>query len=731
SFLTLSRHRFGSHVLQSALSSLQHAISRESHVSMPVFSSAQARSVETEASSSIGILRTATQLLLDATVELAPHLSSLLQDAFGTHILRIILILLAGLPLEQQDQRGAKMFGRELTRSRKSAVYRAKENRNGAAKGKGKATEPLPDESFVQAPKVPSSFKETLVQIRENCLSHLSQNEVRAIAVSPISAPTLALFLNLEAASPKSADKAGGLHDMLLDGLVAVASSMARGRKEEAKLPQRSDFIETSLRDTIGSHTLQSALETCLPGALIFFYRVYLQTQSQTEGQGTGRTISLGTHPIANFVVTTVIRRLGQVALKAHTVRTEGEISAWEKLALEAVDLIRDAIKEVRNAGGKIVKEGKVNLLQALLEAAAAADTWGSKSEGTNLQEEAASAICHAFGVDPGSTEQGETTEQTQLDTLHILLAFKTRKDWVKSRKREVKLKQKAEGAKHIGARKAKKRAKKMISFGEVEEDSDSESDPEQKEGEVILVATTANEQNSAEKIASLPDVEATTQGSVLLQHIARLSLPANELIHRSLQAQQQEMLLSISRSGIAAHVVLAAINSSTTTFHHRRILFERLIPLLSDLADDRWGSRVADAVWDRADPFTKEKILKSLRAKETHLLSSQYGRFLIRRLNLGMYRKDVAKWKEWAKAQVKSDPLPSLTEEAQAKQADQMTTVHMALPPPDDSVEQPIQSKRRRSEDLDADKISRKKSMKARKDAVTNELDMILAGAK
>lgn len=64
-------------------------------------------------------------------------------------------------------------------------------------------------------------------------------------------------------------------------------------------------------------------------------------------------------------------------------------------------------------------------------------------------------------------------------------------------------------------------------------------------------------------------------------------------------------------------HVIIAAINSPTATFKQRNDLLKRLVPELHVLADDKWGSRVADACWDRADGFTKVSQAVLSRAAE------------------------------------------------------------------------------------------------------------------
>lgn len=95
-----------------------------------------------------------------------------------------------------------------------------------------------------------------------------------------------------------------------------------------------------------------------------------------------------------------------------------------------------------------------------------------------------------------------------------------------------------------------------------------------------------------------------TTQGSVLLQCIARLPSPAQNVLYASLS--HETPLLPMAQSPIAVHVLLASLASPSATFAQRKRLVGRLLPSLVALSDDLWGSRVADALWDAADGFTK-----------------------------------------------------------------------------------------------------------------------------
>ncbi|WFD18003.1 Nucleolar protein 9 [Malassezia caprae] len=148
---------------------------------------------------------------------------------------------------------------------------------------------------------------------------------------------------------------------------------------------------------------------------------------------------------------------------------------------------------------------------------------------------------------------------------------------------------------------------------------------------------------------------EYTTQGSILLQRMLQLRPPHQDWVYQSLASDR---LVSFCQSSSAAHVVIAALSSSSASYSQRRTLLRPLLAILLDLCDDTWGSRVADTCWFAADGFTKEKIAQLAIQHKKRLLASSYGRFFVRRLRLGVYRKNVDEWKAWAQTET-APPVP------------------------------------------------------------------------
>lgn len=111
-----------------------------------------------------------------------PDFSSLLMDAFASHVCRALLALL--MPnLFPPEQRSSTL------RSKRSAAYKA---RQGPMKSLF-ASEGAPQNQGSHA--VPAKFRELAGQIVSSVREKLSANEVRALAASPVASPVLQVCL--------------------------------------------------------------------------------------------------------------------------------------------------------------------------------------------------------------------------------------------------------------------------------------------------------------------------------------------------------------------------------------------------------------------------------------------------------------------------------------------------------------------------------------------------------
>ncbi|WFD33954.1 Nucleolar protein 9 [Malassezia cuniculi] len=496
SFSILAAHRYGSHVLQSILRASQVVIDRGEGATNE---------------SAAGVLRSVSQLVRDMFAELEPGLSGMFGDQFSSHVLRSIIYLLAGVPIE-------------VERSKRSAKYRAKEQKKHAVHAPPNAFE-----GRVQT-NVPDDFYQLLVRLYEHIHKSLGPDDVKRLVTDPVAAPTMSLVLRLESALTHKRSTMAEQDDSITAAILGDASS------------ERSDYIESALRDTVASHVLESAIAGASPSTIRAFYATYIK----------GRAAKLGAHPCANYVV-------------AHIVRV-----------LPPGDEFGELVGELAAAGDQLVKNHVLGVLQACVERAS------TEKEA----EQVISAVLASFRI----------PDEAQGAFVPVILSLRTYKAYLHTR----------------GDGKKRKR----------------------------------------------DDDAPTMQGSLLLQKIAHMPSPAQDILYTSLA--QSEHLIDWCKSSVAAHVIIAALSSPSATFSQRKSLLTKLLPELVPLCDDMWGSRVADAVWDHAGGFIRGKIADNAISHEKTLLSSPYGRFFVRRLRLSLYRRDSDAWREWAK----ETPAPSAAQE-------------------------------------------------------------------
>ena len=133
-----------------------------------------------------------------------------------------------------------------------------------------------------------------------------------------------------------------------------------------------------------------------------------------------------------------------------------------------------------------------------------------------------------------------------------------------------------------------------------------------------------------------------------------------------SLLSQHPSTLLAYAQNSVASHFLDAALTATSVPLKYRRKVITSFLGLLSQLAQDRLGSRVADTIWAGADGYMKvsllsslltqnciitayyqEKIARTLIPEATSLGNSEYGRYFIRKLDLWGLERRPEEWRE------------------------------------------------------------------------------------
>ncbi|KAF6741754.1 armadillo-type protein [Ephemerocybe angulata] len=319
SFEVLSKHRFGSHVVQTLFTIAAETVGRETRGVLPSVPEDQ----------EAGELRTFTQLILDACEEILPVLPSLIIDPFASHVLRAVLLLLSPASSTEDDR---------TLRSKRSSSWKAKQGSMKSVfeeKGKGKAD---------MQKSVPHSFTEMARRFVETLRSAVDGNEIRAMGASNVAGPCLKIFLDIEADQQMSEES-----DSLMD---RVTAGLISSYKNGEETPESSDYVGTLLRDPTSSHLLETMVSRSPPKAFDLIWSIYFK----------GKLARLAAHPVANFVVAKAIERLSQDQLAA----TSGELDeVWHKMIQTARTGVMRAFVERAAALGVMKEEVSKTIFSA------------------------------------------------------------------------------------------------------------------------------------------------------------------------------------------------------------------------------------------------------------------------------------------------------------------------------------------------------------------------------
>ncbi|KIY61837.1 ARM repeat-containing protein [Cylindrobasidium torrendii FP15055 ss-10] len=261
SYEILSKHRFASHVIQTLITLGAETVSRETTGSLP-------KDCPPE-------LPTMTQIILEVADDMTPSIPVLLNDPFASHIIRALLSVLAGLPLNLSS----------ASQSKKSKKWK---DRQGEMKSVFEE-----DRAAVQL-KFPSTFGEKASVIIRTTQQSMSANEVRACAASKVACPTLDVLITVEAERGLS-NVTGSLMDMVTSGLV---EETLNGESTDS---EPSAYIATLLKDTTSSHLLETILARA-PAAV--FNRIWAQYLCPN-----GDPSKIAVHPVSNFVFAKAVAR--------------------------------------------------------------------------------------------------------------------------------------------------------------------------------------------------------------------------------------------------------------------------------------------------------------------------------------------------------------------------------------------------------------------------------------
>jgi nucleolar protein 9 len=257
----LVQHRFASHVCETLFLRSSAFIGTE----------AQSEAPEEEDEK-----RSMEELFVLVTAELQSSLGFLLTDRFGSHVVRVLLLVLSGEPLDDDSAKGMLAKGK-------------RENMQKGAIQDG--------EHDVNRRVVPASFKQTLNTMITSSISGLDTTSLRALATHPTGNPVLQLLLRLELTlygKSKAKDETSVLRRLLPEDAVEEGSESAK-------------FLQGLIYDPTGSRLVETMVQYA-PGKT--FKQIYRDLLKARMG-------SMARNDIAGYVASKILERLSKDDLEA------------------------------------------------------------------------------------------------------------------------------------------------------------------------------------------------------------------------------------------------------------------------------------------------------------------------------------------------------------------------------------------------------------------------------
>ncbi|ORZ16727.1 armadillo-type protein [Lobosporangium transversale] len=358
-FLKLFTHRFASHVCQTLITLCADAVERE------VKSNDIKSKEEHEVPQEDGVLLSAQDMILNMCTQTQEEFTSLISDPFASHIIRVILHVLSGRTV------GDDGTGKGNIRSKKSAKYNDANNSKTNNMGVFRPTR-----------LVPPSFKEMLRTITSTMMNGLSDSVVRSLAVHQVANPVLQLLLEVLAKDNEMAK------DQLVDKLlIDITHEEESGHKND----DRDAYVETLLRDQVGSHLLEKIVQVASPTLFQKFYILYFR----------GRLVKLSFHPIANYVIQ--------------------QLFVHAKTSIQLEMMVEEVLPEFES----FLKYGRPGVIRAVVEAC--------KNVGA-CHKEVIKGLCTAFHTN---------TPVERKEFIHVVLHMETYEALMERRKQQESIKPK------------------------------------------------------------------------------------------------------------------------------------------------------------------------------------------------------------------------------------------------------------------------------------------------
>ena len=229
-YMSLIQHRFASHICEALFIQCVPALIDEVKVG---YDASAVQDGEREPS--------VEELFLATLDELEGYLDFLLTDKFGSHPLRVMLMILSGRPLF--DKRSNNVV---CSKSKEDITMTMR-----GVQGWMRKTRPVPE-----------SFGRAVQKIIADSTAVVNLTTLKVIAKHPVGNPMLQLLLDLDTSQAREPKPDGGTEPILLPRMLPDAPASLSDPNSPA-----TDFIMSLIFDRIGSRLLEKLISLC-PGKI-------------------------------------------------------------------------------------------------------------------------------------------------------------------------------------------------------------------------------------------------------------------------------------------------------------------------------------------------------------------------------------------------------------------------------------------------------------------------------
>lgn len=182
------------------------------------------------------------EIVLNIVKENQPKLKRLSKNKYGSHVFRLLLLILAGKELPSSIESNS------LLRSKKSKIAR-------------KMVELEDTEDYKRSFQIPSSFEQALSLIVEIMVRTETKESLRETAIDPIASPVVQLIIELEGKANRN----------------RPFWTLTFERADEPTNEKEKSFVEYLLSDPVGSHFLQTAISNQKMRNINRLYHLYME----------------------------------------------------------------------------------------------------------------------------------------------------------------------------------------------------------------------------------------------------------------------------------------------------------------------------------------------------------------------------------------------------------------------------------------------------------------------